>query len=126
MANKYGGYAKYIAEDGQANRQTPTSASIEAAALGFLRSSSSPTNTPNLRPGFPFAVPMDFPSCSSRSRGKSSSVFGGIIQGGFVSILYAIAEFPLELWEKQARKTCSIFNFYVPKIFVYTDSQWYH
>lgn len=50
-----------------------------------------------------FAIPMEYPSMSTRSivQKPHSTLFGGSFQGGFISILYAIGKTPLEIWDKQ-------------------------
>jgi len=51
----------------------------------------------------PQTLPMEYPSMANRSQSGPTSIFRSTYQSGFLSVLYAIGQRPLELWEKQVR-----------------------
>ncbi|CAG7732173.1 unnamed protein product [Allacma fusca] len=51
----------------------------------------------------PMTSPIEYPMMAASTPQSTSSMFRNTYQSGFLSILYAIGQRPLEIWEKQVR-----------------------
>jgi len=49
----------------------------------------------------PQSLPLEYPGMAAKLGQGPTSLFKGTFQSGFISILYAIGQRPLEIWEKQ-------------------------
>ena len=49
----------------------------------------------------PMTSPIEYPMMAASTPQANTSMFRNTYQSGFLSILYAIGQRPLEIWEKQ-------------------------